>query len=569
MGIFNLFRNKLNSLSPEQLKELLSILEDGKSCGLDLGEFSNKVKNVLENKNEKIRVVLVGSFSDGKTSVVAGLIGQVLSNMKIDLDESSDELTFYRPTQIGDAIYEFVDTPGLFGRKERELDGKDIKLSNITLKYMSEAQIIMYVCDAVTPLKDSHKNIIRRILRDFGKLRNTIFVINRFDETGCEMSDDVEYTKLAKIKRDGFIQRLREIIDLTSEEEKDLKIACIAANPNNKGMEYWLNNKSYNSYSHINEVKTLVLKIIGNADKKQLMAEANYSVMKDVTIQIQAALDSSIISLQSAMKKERSLVDSCEDDCNSLRRDLNENLGNMRKQLVALKDKTLNSIDNASIDTIGEIMNHLGIENEQLTLYSLIGEIDQIIRNCVDCNTQCVETKIESINLNFSRQDEFMRDIASKGAGLLTKVSIDGANVKAVRDMFFSSYKFKPWGAIKMGEKITKVTGVIGTTITIISGIWDLYKKKKMQEEFGKVQKKLKDVINSIFSELENKFKDDNEFYSNFAPSYLHLQSTLEQRKEELERIDDILEKSEAYSSRLKKWMRKAQIEDVEFEDVN
>ena len=42
--------------------------------------------------------------------------------MKIDEDESSDELTIYHIESLGNN-YEVVDTPCLFGTKEKEIDG--------------------------------------------------------------------------------------------------------------------------------------------------------------------------------------------------------------------------------------------------------------------------------------------------------------------------------------------------------------------------------------------------------------------------------------------------------------
>lgn len=73
----------------------------------------------------------MGSFSDGKTSSIAGLLGRLDDSMKIDQDESSDELVIYRPDGLKKG-FEIVDTPGLFGSKEKEVNGSNIKLSDIT-----------------------------------------------------------------------------------------------------------------------------------------------------------------------------------------------------------------------------------------------------------------------------------------------------------------------------------------------------------------------------------------------------------------------------------------------------
>lgn len=568
MGIFDFFKKRSHTLKPEQLKELLTILEEGKSYGYDFNELCDKIRKVVSDNGNTIKVVLLGSFSDGKTSVVAGLLGQILSNMKIDQDESSDDLEFYKPISTNGTSYEFVDTPGLFGTKEKEIDGCNTRFSDITTKYISEAHIIMYVCNAVVPLIDSHKEIIRKVLRDYGKLNNTIFIINRLDETGCEMSDDEEYKQISEIKKETLIKRLKDTINLTSEEEKSLKIACIAANPNGKGMDYWLNNGNYDSFSHISQVKNMVKSVTQNADKEQLLAETNYAVMKDVTTQIQAALDSAIIPLQNAVEKHENLFKSCDAELKSLKRDLITNLGTLRTRLKTLKETTLSSINAASVETIGNVMNSLGVENDQVTLYSLVGEIDQIIKECVEQNGAKIDSKVEAFDLNFARQDEVTRGVVNAGIKMLQRVKISGPQVLAIRDLFFQSVKFKPYGAIKLGANISKGLGLAGLGIQIATTIYDIWKQHKLQEDLAKVKDELTKEINRIFAELEKSFSDDDIFYKNYAPQYFEIAQQVEIRKHNLDDCIDVLKRNQEYSSNLKNWMKSVDIEDVEFEVI-
>ena len=568
MGIFDFFKKRSHTLKPEQLKELLTILEKGKSYGYDFNELCDKIRKVVSDNGNTIKVVLLGSFSDGKTSVVAGLLGQILSNMKIDQDESSDDLEFYKPISTNGTSYEFVDTPGLFGTKEKEIDGCNTRFSDITTKYISEAHIIMYVCNAIVPLIDSHKEIIRKVLRDYGKLNNTIFIINRLDETGCEMSDEEEYKRISEIKKATLIKRLKDTISLTSEEEKSLKIACIAANPNGKGMDYWLNNGNYDSFSHISQVKNMVKSVTQNADKEQLLAETNYAVMKDVTTQIQAALDSAIIPLNNAVEKHENLFKSCDAELKSLKRDLITNRGTLRTRLKTLKETTLSSINAASVETIGNVMNSLGVENDQVTLYSLVGEIDQIIKECVEQNGAKIDSKLEAFDLNFARQDEVTRGVVNAGIKMLQGVKISGPQVLAIRDLFFQSVKFKPYGAIKLGTNISKGLGLAGLGIQIATTIYDIWKRHKLQEELAKVKNELTIEINRIFAELEKSFSDDDIFYKNYAPQYFEIAQQVEIRKHNLDDCINVLKRNQDYSSNLKKWMKSVDIEDVEFKVI-
>ena len=140
----------------ERLRQLKSIVEQGQELGLELSDVAEKINSAIRSAQAgKTRIVMLGSFSDGKTSAVAGMLGKLHDSMKIDVAESSDEITVYHLDSLGHD-YEIVDTPGLFGTKEKEIDGQQVRCSEITRKYISEAEVVVYVCDAVLPLKDSH-----------------------------------------------------------------------------------------------------------------------------------------------------------------------------------------------------------------------------------------------------------------------------------------------------------------------------------------------------------------------------------------------------------------------------
>ncbi len=95
-------------------------IQELEGIGIDISESIKKIESAKRIVQEdKLSVVLVGAFSDGKTSVVAGWINEKLDNMKIAPDESSDEILCYTPTTIPDGC-QIIDTPGLFGDKKGE-----------------------------------------------------------------------------------------------------------------------------------------------------------------------------------------------------------------------------------------------------------------------------------------------------------------------------------------------------------------------------------------------------------------------------------------------------------------
>src|SRR5690606_38508648 len=145
-------------------EELRSMLVELSAIGVDVEADLKKIETALTSvENDVLRIALMGAFSDGKTSVIAAWLGKVMADMKIDMDESSDSVAIYKPEGLPEKC-EIVDTPGLFGDKEKEVDGEVVVYSDLTKQYISEAHIILYVVDATNPLKESHGEIARWLL---------------------------------------------------------------------------------------------------------------------------------------------------------------------------------------------------------------------------------------------------------------------------------------------------------------------------------------------------------------------------------------------------------------------
>lgn len=101
----------------EILQKLLDLVKTGEKYGIKVEEsLKDKIRNAIKNvADQKLKVALVGGFSEGKTSIAAAWIDRLDESMKIDHQESSDAVKIYN---IDNEI-ELVDTPGLFGFKEK------------------------------------------------------------------------------------------------------------------------------------------------------------------------------------------------------------------------------------------------------------------------------------------------------------------------------------------------------------------------------------------------------------------------------------------------------------------
>lgn len=563
MEEFNISSNKLQKLAA--LKELL---QKGVEHIPELQAYLSKINSIVDTiKNGEISVVLLGSFSDGKTSAIAGLLGRLEDNMKIDNDESSDELTIYRPKDLKKG-FKIVDTPGLFGTKEREINGQNIKFSEITERYISEAHIIIYVCDAVVPLKESHVEIIRRVMRDYHKLDNTIFVINKMDEAGYDLLDEYDFNNGCKIKKENLISRLRSTINLTPDEEKRLHVVCIAADPKGKGLQHWFSKiENYYERSHIKDLRKCVNAVVNNAYTDKLSSSSYETSVSDIVDGLHKAIACTEKPVSKAIAKMERDCTEIEEDGKHLKSELTSSRNELRQAINEIKNDAIREINGASVETIGDVIsNQLGVQNSQVTFYVFQDKLSAQIEQCCEANANNVNLAAVKIQDTYSMQDAMLNDAVKYGVGQLKNLNITGEQIKAVRDVIAKGYKFKPWGAINMGKNITKWAGWIGAGIGVAFELYGWYKQHKDQKKLNELKKSLTNAINDCISNVFKTFESDNEYYKNFAPSYILLCQKIKERNEEIASLKQKVQDLEKYKKHIEAWQKSADY--VDYEEV-
>ncbi len=324
----------------ENLEKLLDFIKTGEKYGIKTEEsFKAKINNAIQSAtDQKLRVALVGGFSAGKTSIAAACIERLDKSMKIDHQESSDAVKIY---DIDNEI-ELVDTPGLFGFKEKIADsGKIEHYKDITKKYVSEAHLILYALNPSNPIKESHKDDLNWLFRTLNLLSRTIFVISRFDEE--------DYNKRFKIKKENIQNRLNDLISLSEKEKEGLIIVAVAANPYDFGVEHWLKHKEeFQKLSHIKTLQDVTQKKIKeNGGKLTIIEEAKKSVIQDVVYRQmslakkeQQNLKRELEYLNKAMEKRRKEIQNLNGEISQARINLKEFItryfSDLIRQLLAL-----------------------------------------------------------------------------------------------------------------------------------------------------------------------------------------------------------------------------------------
>ena len=497
---------------------------------IDVSSAIDKIDSTIENiQSDVLSIVLVGAFSDGKTSVVAGWLNEKLDNMKIDSDESSDEILKYTPTFLPNGC-QIVDTPGLFGDKVgSDENGAKVVLSDLTKKYISEANVILYVVPAKNPIKDSHKACVKWILNDLNKLATTIFVINKMDEV-ADLTDDEEFEMQKKVKTDTLRKKLLEC-GISQEDANKVKIVCVSSAPDNKGIEEWKNYRDEylqrSRITHLEDATNEILKSSGETLAIKTGCDVLNDELKKVLSEIsqqENEIDKIIIpEKKESLKRNKK-------DLESLIKGIRQNREELKEELKKLNKNKRLKIRSASMDTFKDVMeDEIGIVPEKQGAI-LSEEITSTYNKYTEkCSNFVVDAR-EKFITEYEKQNSTIDNLIKKGAdsASLGLKGVGNVGVKSLKQAIFTgrdllgkvgvAIKFKPWQAANMAKFATNALPIIGASIDVISNIVDNVSTAERNRKFEENKDEIKNSIDEIFIDCINQINDDNWFFENFAP---------------------------------------------------
>lgn len=514
--------------SLDQLRAVLNELgEMGADVETELQKIDDAVKAI---EADVLRIALMGAFSDGKTSVVAAWLGHVMADMKIDMDESSDRLAIYTPEGLPDKC-EIVDTPGLFGDKEKTVDGEQLIYEDLTKRYISEAHLILYVVDATNPLKESHSTIAKWLLRDLNKLSSTVFVINKMDEV-TDLTEQALFDTQATIKKDNLKTKLQRVANLTPEELARLNIVCLASNPNGRGLAYWFGKpEQYESRSRINDLKAMTTRILQDNVPAVLIAKTGMDVVRDVVGQhvVRAEEQLGRLSAFAQQNEEESLR--INQDISKGRREVKRLAGELFEELQNIENGMLGKLRPLSLEDIrGFLEDEIGYTEEGVG-YKLNLKIKAAIDRSFDQSSKVTSRISQDIGRQLNSSESFLNAMsdgalksmggAAKGIANLSPDIIKGA-VFSARDTLGKltgvAIKFKPWQATKIAGAISKWAGPAGAAINLTSDLLGAYKAHELEQELNTVKDSITTVIKSSFKDIYDLIGDDEKLLDFFAP---------------------------------------------------
>lgn len=553
----------------EQQQKVLSLLvklqdfiKQGNEFGLTLpDELQAKLQSAIQNTQaNKLKIALVGGFSEGKTSIAAAWLGKLdRSTMKISAAESSNEVAVY---DIGDDC-QLIDTPGLYGFKEQENSANEIeKYKEITKKFVSEAHIVLHVMNSSNPVKESHKEDLVWLFRDLNLLPRTVFVLSRFDEV-ADVEDEFDYRSQLKIKQENVKGRLKEFLNLSSAEEEALMIVGVSANPFDEGVEYWLENpEEFKQLSHIDTLQQATKDIVQNNGGLQEVAnEARKSILSDIILNEMPLVEQQNKELRKVVYELDTLWKDKDHELKLIANEINEAREGIEVTINRYFSGLISQVSGSSLETIEELL--IQEVGEEGCIIS--SNINRIFRQQTQSATMSLNNQVVRFDADFNMVQSALGQMAKQGINHVIKnFQVDNNMILAARDGIRSTLnlsdkalKFKPHGAIKLADKANGAFAFLGLAM---EGL-DSYQKMKRQEEFEKARKQLKEDLGKQQKEILD-LVASNDFVSMFFQSYLDLEKAFGALQAEKEQ-------QEERSKRFAEWKAQGDIIEGEFRVVS
>ncbi|GAA9582524.1 50S ribosome-binding GTPase [Helicobacter pylori] len=551
----------------ENLKKLLDFIHTGEEYGIKVEEsLKDKIHNAMENVvGQKLKVALVGGFSEGKTSIAAAWIDRLDKSMKIDHQESSDEVKIYH---IDDEI-ELVDTPGLFGFKEKITDsGKIERYKDITKKYISEAHLILYALNPSNPIKESHKDDLNWLFRTLNLLSRTIFVISRFDEE-ADIEDEEDYNKRFKIKKENIQNRLNDLISLS--EKESLSIVAVAANPYDLGVEHWLKHKEeFQKLSHIKTLQDATQKKIKeNGGKLTIIEEAKKSVIQDVVYRQMPLAKKEQQEIKREMEYLNKTLEKRRKDIQDLNGEISQARIHLREFITRYFSDLIRQVSGTSLETFNDfVIREIGDKGIN---------IETKVQNEFERQTQGIVNEISKIETGFNADMSFFE----KHAGAFGKIGINllkqsgfinATNIKLARDTIAAAgkfvgvdlaFKFKPWGAVRLAGNINKGLPLIGLAFEVL----DSWKESQKIEKLEKAKREMESDFNNQKQEILDLINDETRFKQTCFPSVFELEKCIQACEENVKKTQECAQGLEKWIQAGEDFIKGEDIIDVEPEE--
>lgn len=485
-------------------------------------EVQEKVSRVLTRLEQEVfEVAFFGAFSDGKSTIIAALTKSL--DIPIAVEPTTDRVERYRH---GDWI--FVDTPGTFSNK--------LLHDDVTKSYISEADLVVFVVNAVNPLPKSQGDLVRWLLMDLGKEPHVIFAINRMDEV-ADLEDKTDFEHHRTVKQRTLLKTLNDICGKSFSPT----VVTISADPYEIGIEEWLDNPE--DYEHLSRLQSLIGAIEEHLSRaaEQIQANAGMASVRDGIDIILEGFEDLNKDLQNthemlaqpatelAQERDRleQLVSQAHlgilEDVESMRRDLLDGLD------ACIDQHALKNLIDRDIGKDGKHLNR---------------RVNIIVERWGQILTGQAKPIFDRVTASLEENDSLLGDLLKRSGPTLGKVlqKVFGGNTRQIADGILRirntlniPIKFKPWGARKLAGNL-KVVAWLAPLLEGLPTAFDMIRERKLVSAVAE----LKEAIDQWLEEFFDTFTRD-EFEQQACPGLVEIRQMAEEQETKFREVKEML----------------------------
>lgn len=546
----------MDTIKIEQLSQkALTLFSDARkvfsaSSFVKLKERSKFVPQTFVDEDKKVRIVFVGQYSAGKSSILSILTGQQL---EVGQGVTTNKCNFLDWNGI-----EVVDTPGIHTQKRPDHD-------KITYDAMSEADLIVFVCTAEGFSKGLGTHF-RKLLVEKGKGNEMMLVFNK-------MEDSI-YGNTKEGQEEFFKCDVEPVIspEFTAE---DLYVT-------------YIDTYSYqDSLEAIDEDKTKLLEMSGFSnlfnninkfvEKKKVLGKCTTSLYK-LEQMLSEALAEFVTgdicvdgSLNLLNQQRKALIEAKEhikaESYNIVRRNTQEvrNWGyEIANQLSSSdNEKTVNDqlqekykeTDSVYGKAAKELEKVIQLENDSLQKFANKLENSEFVGSL----KSAIERKIADIKMSKKTASKFRSgaqqageagkwlskfatgEKAGKGWSAIFKLSTysgSDAHQFVLKVGHILGHKFKPWEAIKTASKIGKfgkILGVGGALVGVGLQIWDDHQENEAEKQLIAYRNDIRNTFGEAAKVIDMRFDEDTQTWveNNLQPKIDEIDSQIKEIEDE------------------------------------
>jgi GTP-binding protein EngB required for normal cell division len=527
------------------LGKLERFLDQGAELGVPIDpSLLSKLRHASDHlANDKLKIALIGGFSEGKTSIAAAWMERLdKSSMRISQQESSNEIKVYEV----DEEFVLIDTPGLFGFKDQNnVDSQAVeKYKDITRKYVSEAHLVLYVMNSTNPIKDSHKDELTWLFRTLNLLPRTVFVLSRFDEV-ADVENESDYQEHLKTKRSNVQSRLRDAIGASEQEIATLSIVAVAANPFDLGTEHWLEHlDQFKALSHIASLQqATVTKIKDGGGAMAVVEQARKSVIRDVLHKELPVAKENDEHLGREVIRLRDMERTLGEQLQGIGSQISDARISLREFISRYFSDLILRTQGLTLDTCGEFFEREIGSDGVIVTTRLQNEFERQLNG--------VSQELGRMRLSFDSEighfNNSVIKLGKQGLNYVVKGKfINNTNILAARDGVVSvaktlgmdlsgMLKFKPWGAVNLAKGLNGALSVLGLALEA----WDSYEQMKRQKMFDEAKAKMVKNFEGQREDLLQLLGNEN-FAAQFCPDYAQLQKDVADVRQAVAHQEDL-----------------------------